>query len=605
MQNHNSPAKIKYNRLAQQTNETKNYGARVTISTGTNTIFDYQNIHYSNGGWHRIEIKIKTGTTEVTPSIKLSFENTNGYVFFDKVELKTLNEALYKDTMLEDRDTEYYRIDLSTDVFNNRTFNKNLSNGIDTPVNWTLNEEGQNSEGITSGIITSNNSLLEDIPTSLSGNTNYLIISSLHDANYAYESNETFTFNSSTYYKISVNVLTRYIEKEENKKEDIKYGASVALSDSSEIVLRGLNTDGVWKTCTIYASFTESLTSNITLGLGYADESVRGEVLFDNLKIETITEDAYLTEVVDCDPNTIATFINYTEPEDPTEEESTSTWENEVNWLILPSIITALAIIIAVVGYYIRKINFNKKPKVKTNYDRRKTLDRDIDKREKIALRKQIISELKTELDNIDKEIEEFNNLANQHLEVIKAEIKKDQEELEKAKLEIEIRKKEATAAREKQLKESAEFVADKKAEKQYNTFISRLDRQELSVQRKINAKELKLSAVTEANKEKLSKYYERQEYIKLQIAKIEAEIEEIARQEEELWAEYRAAKEDAKRRKAEFKAQVKAEKDKAKKQKEIQKIYEAKNPTAKTNTQKTTSQKKSTTAKTENKDNK
>ena len=47
--------------------------------------------------------------------------------------------------------------------------------------------------------------------------------------------------------------------------------------------------------------------------------------------------------------------------------------------------------------------------------------------------------------------------------------------------------------------------------------------------------------------------------------AKIEAEIEEIARQEEQLWAEYKAAKEDAKRRKAEYKAQVRAEKEKAK----------------------------------------
>ena len=33
----------------------------------------------------------------------------------------------------------------------------------------------------------------------------------------------------------------------------------------------------------------------------------------------------------------------------------------------------------------------------KTKYDRRRTLDKDIDRREKIALRQQIISELKTE----------------------------------------------------------------------------------------------------------------------------------------------------------------------------------------------------------------
>ena len=39
-----------------------------------------------------VEVQIKTGANHVTPNINLIFDNTNGYVFFDKVELKTLNE---------------------------------------------------------------------------------------------------------------------------------------------------------------------------------------------------------------------------------------------------------------------------------------------------------------------------------------------------------------------------------------------------------------------------------------------------------------------------------------------------------------------------------
>ena len=83
-----------------------------------------------------------------------------------------------------------------------------------------------------------------------------------------------------------------------------------------------------------------------------------------------------------------------------------------------------------------------------------------------------------------------------------------------------------------------------------------------MAIQKKISDKEFKLSAAKEINNEKLNRYTARQEYIRLQIAKIEAEIEEIAKQDAEIWAQYKAAKAEAKRQKAEYKAQVKKEKE-------------------------------------------
>jgi len=563
----------------------QNYGARVQIASSDMTIFDMYNIHYSDDAWHKIELKIKTGSSQITPTVNLIFENTVGYVFFDKVELKTISETLYNNTSLQDASTEYYKIDLTNETFDNRSYNKIITdvNGIDTPVNWEKNS----TDSATSGIINANNELLANVSDSLSGNTNYLYISSLHDSYFSYSSSKSYTFSSSTYYKIQVNELTRNIIKEDDAEKNVDYGASIALSNSSDIRITGINTNGVWKTYTIYASFTNELSTNITLALGYIDQAVRGDVLFDNLTVKTLSQADYKAELLDADDlSTISTFIDYTEPEteESEDDDNESTWENNVNWFIVPSIITALAIIIAVVGFYVRKINFNKKPKVKTNYDRRKTLDKDIDRREKIALRKQIIAELVAELDVIDKEIEDFNAQAEQHLEEVRAQIKLEQEELEKSKLEIEIRKKEATALREKQLKDSPDALQDKRAEKQYNDFISKLDKQELNIQKKINAKEMKITSAEDVNKQKVAKYLERKEYIKLQIAKIEAEIEEIARQEELLWAEYKAAKEDAKRRKAEYKAQVKAEKEKNKAQKAKEKTSAQKKTSSKTN---------------------
>ena len=592
--------------------DNSNYGARVKIASTNYTVFDYYNIFFTDNNWHKVEVRVKTGKNSITPAVNLMFENTNGFVFFDKVEMKTLSKALYENTSLLDRDTEYHFVDLSKENFENHNYNKYSTsvNGTETPDNWTVSTGSTKTEFVNSGIITSDNDILAELDPSISGNTSYLYISSLSDAYFGYTSSNSYTFDSEKYYKISVNVLTRYLNKEEEKDNRVDYGASIKLADSTKIMLCGIDTNGEWVTYTIYASFTETLTSKITLALGYTDETISGEVLFDNLTIETITEEKYIEEYDTADPNKIATFIDYTEPKDEEDEEDDSTWSNEFDWILLPSILTGLAIIISVVGYYARKIKFNRKPKVKTNYDRRKTLDKDIDRREKIALRQQIISELNNEITAIDKELEEFNIQANKQLEEIKAQIKAEQEELEKVKLEIEIRKKEATASREKQLKETPDFVADKKAEKEYNNFIAKLDRQELSVQKKIVAKELKISATESTHNAKRERYLARQEYIRAQIAKIEAEIEEIAKQEAEIWAEYKAAKADAKRRKAEYKAQVKTEKEKSKKQKTLSKnTAQAKSsktekaPVAKKATKPV--ENKSTKKKTDKKDNK
>ena len=547
--------------------QTTNKGASVSLTSSSKTLFHYYNLDkVASTDWHKVDIKIKTGTNSETTKLNLNFEGLNGYVFFDKVELRTLSEATYTDKTFDIVDTRY--VDLTHENFDNRTFNKNITskNGTDTPNNWTFSETNTEIDGTVHGIISSDNSIIEeDFPASLSGNTNYLYISSIHNANYHYESKESFSFNSDTYYKISINVLTRYIDRENDKDEDVNYGACIALANSNEILLKGIDTDGVWKTYTIYINLTESLTSAIKLGLGFEDEETRGEVLFDNLTITTISDEAsYLAELEDVDLNTIATFINHSETEESDNEEP-SIWQNNFNWIIVPSLITGLAIIIAVVGFYVRKINFSRKPKVKTNYDRRKTLDKDIDKREKIALRKQIIEELNAELNAIDVEIADFNKLAEAHLAEIKEQIKLEQEELKKQKIEIEIRKKEATTEREKSLKETPELVSNTRAEKEYNNYIAKLDKQELTIQKKINDKEVKLENTKLTNKDKLAKYLERKEYIKLQIAKIEAEIEEIAKQEEQIWAEYKAAKADAKRRKAEYKAQIKSEKEQKK----------------------------------------
>jgi hypothetical protein len=390
-----------------------------------------------------------------------------------------------------------------------------------------------------------------------------LYLYSIKDGFNSFTSKQTYTFTAQTYYKISVNILTRNISQDETS-EDIKYGASFGLSSDTKVRFTGINNkNNEWKSYTIYLCPEADITSSIILGLGNTDELTSGEVLFDNLSIKTIDEETYKNELNNStDDSLIKRFINYVKTDEtPVEEEST--WTNEFNWLIIPSLITGLAIIIAVIGFYVRKITFTRKPKIKTKYDRRKTLDLDISKKEKIALRQQIIRELNDELLAIDKEIEDYKQLAESQLQEIKAKIKEEQEELKKRKIEIEIKKKEATAEREKQLKSDSSFNLNKKAEKEYVAFISKLDKQELGLQKQIASTDVKLANAKELDQSKLNKFYERKEFIKNEIAKIEEEILEITKEDDEMWAEYKQAKEDAKKRKKEYYDELKYQKQK------------------------------------------
>lgn len=580
-----------YNRNVQD----KDYGASVKLATTDKVVFDYKNIHFDDNEWHKFEFYINNSTAsgDISATLTLNFEGVNGYVFFDDVIVEQSNEVAYNNFgSYKNPTTTYLQVDLSKDNFDNRTYN--IFSKLQNPVNWKGSEESD-IDITTAGIMSTEHSFIKDLDNPISGNSNVLYISSTHDVYYSFTNKEKYTFAAQSYYKISVNILTRNLAQDE-KKDGVNYGASFGISDSDTVIFKSIDTEGLWKTYTIYFCPETETVAAAKLSLGAPSEATCGDVLFDNLVIEKIEETDFYTAIGNTEDEYYRAFINYKPVEADTEEEE-SEWKNEFNWLILPSLITALALILAIVCSYVRKFNFARKPKIKTKYDRRKTLDRDIDKREQIALRKQIIAELNEELLAIDKEIEEYKHLASEKFEIIKEKILAEKENIKKQKLEIEIRKKEAKAEREKQLKANPELLSNTKAEKEFVNFISKLDRQELALQKQLNVQDVKLANAEQPDKLKLDSFLERKEYIKNEIAKIEAEIEEIAKEEEDMWTEYKAAKAEAKKRKAEYKEQQKTTKAKATPKKETKEETPA--------TEEVKTEKVEETTETESKDNK
>ena len=575
----------------------KDYGASFKLSTTDQTILDYKNIYFNDNKWHLFEFYIdnSNSASDLSTTLSLNFDGL-GYVFFDDVMMVELDEDSYP-TMSGQQTpgVETLAIDLSKETFDNRTYNSNET--TQTPNNWKAEEES-NIEVNKSGILSTDDPAIRNLDPTLSCNKNILYISSTHDVYYSFVSKETFSFTGNSYYKISVNILTRNIAQDQ-PEDDIIYGASFGIVEDSNVIFKSITTNGQWKTYTIYFCPETDTQSAVRLSLGASEEATSGDVLFDNLSIETIEEADYLSGIGSTEDEYFKAFINYSAPEEEDEEE-TDDWENNFNWLILPSLLTGLALVIAIVGYYVRKINFTRKPKVKTKYDRRKTLDKDIDRREQIALRKQIIAELNEELIAIDKEIEEYKLLASQKFDVIKERILAEQERIKQQKLEIEIKKKEAKAEREKELKSNPELISNTKAEKDFVNYISKLDKQELALQKQLNIQSMKLANAEQPDNIKLDSFLERKEYIKNEIAKIEAEILEISKEEEAMWNEYKVAKAEAKKQRAEYKEQQKQAKSSTKGKKEDNEVKAEDNADSDKNETETTDTSKNEETKTE-----
>ena len=319
-----------------------NSGARITISSSSKTLFDFYNVHYNTTSWQKVSVYIKTGTIAETANIKLSFDGY-GFVFFDEVRLLNINEGLFTEATAVSKQT--YKIDLTTENFDNRTFNKYPTTLLqtETPNNWTGSEANNVTNTVTTGIINADNDLINSIAGSLSGNKNYLYISAHEDVNYTYTSKDSYTFDAGTYYRISVNILTRYLSLDKEYEEEFINGASIKLSGSESIYLSGINSNNQWKTYYIYMYLDSSITSASSLSLGYIDQPTSGDVLFDNLVISTIADKAtYEAEVNSLDDDQYATFINYSENTDPDPSDTSSSWSNSIDqiMIIVPSIIT-------------------------------------------------------------------------------------------------------------------------------------------------------------------------------------------------------------------------------------------------------------------------
>lgn len=549
-----------YNKISVYVNA-PNGSAKIKIYNTNGVIFEKSNITSAN--WTNFTTYIKTGASEENVVIELALENNTSavkYAFFDEVVMVDSTEAIYNDVVANENANNIYsgtfvsKVDLKNYTFDTDSTTDSVANGFEVG-------------GTASGecFVKVQNTQEEYGYVANSGN-NALVVYCGDDVNGAYyfaQTKKSYTL-ATGYHKVSVFVKTLNLQNGT---------ATIAITgDNLNLSFTGINTEyantNAWTEYSFYINATADTTVTLQLGLGSSSEKASGYALFDDITFTTLTvadeaEWETLTSSLDANVNkfTTAEAASTESEEDTNEETEDELFEGDVNWFFLvPSLITALAIIIAIVGTMLRKVDFTRKTKVKTAYDRRKTLDVSLDRKERIAKRQEEIKLLEQQL----KEIEEEIAAINREVEVEKQDFANKHSD---AKYIIEERRNAIIKEKENALHERNEKISkDKNAftreeEEKFAEYIKKLEKQEAKETQLLQKHEKTINNFKTTKSALLAKTLARKEFIKAEIARIDAEIEEIAREEAQMWEEYKLAKADAKKRKAEYKSEQKAKK--------------------------------------------
>lgn len=532
--------------------------AKIKVSNAIATIYEQSDI--TSYAWTEFVTYIKTGTKEDSVTIELSLDNTSvntKFAFFDEVVLNESSQTIFEEINASVPTTIYTGTHISKVDLQNYDFENNAGslNGF---------EESGVKKGETYARIENTNE--EHSIIAHSGNNALVIYCSdnINKVNYFATTKRSYTLSASSYYKISVFVLTRSISEG---------GATVTLSGTGldksfyNIDTETLN-NNEWTEYSFYVNAKSETTATLQLGLGNSTTKSSGYAMFDDITIEKLDvsdDEAFETLTSSLNSqNNQTILVESTEEEDNKEEASEEeTFKGSFNWYLATSLITALAIIIAVVGTLLRKINFKRPKKVKTPYDRRKTLDVSLDKKERIARRQEEIKVLEQQLKEIEDEIAGIKR-------EVEVEQQEFNEEHDKAKAVIEERRSAIIKEKEHALHERNEKIAkDKNAftreeEEKFAEYIKKLEKQELKETQQIAKHDKAINNFKTKHSLRLEKVIARKEFIKAEIQRIDAEIEAIAKEEAQIWEEYKQAKADAKKRKAEYKASLKEQKNKS-----------------------------------------
>lgn len=364
------------------------------------------------GLWKDVDLYVNTGLRNLTVGVKVEMKST-GYGFayvddatfdyaprtsgvlgqptseeFDKIQNTTyVNKADLTNLTATDSSTAY----APADHFNS-TENENVKFGIlnaDDEIQIKKVLKGFNQNYQTFNLVENKNIL------------------AIHTINYVKEqftANIGYRFESNKYYLLTIKVYTQNLASEADK-----FGLGLSLSNYDE-KFENINTENEtengWKTYSFYINPTDTATSYLTIDFGTDTANLTGDAFIGDIVVREIEQSEFITESTDT-IKVLSTPAKDDSDDDSNDDSdnSTSNKNNSAWFIAIPTVLTFLAIGIAVVGVSLRKVKI-KKPvkKTKNAYDRNSKQSQQIYMRKATTMREERLRELEKQLETLQAE---------------------------------------------------------------------------------------------------------------------------------------------------------------------------------------------------------
>ena len=417
--------------------------AYIKIVSDSITLAEF--IFNSNNDWstHTVYFNNVFGDKDIKVEIGLGTESTEaiGYAFFDNVIIDTIEKAVF-DEAISSEDTKI--IDFSKETF---SILSNETDGVYTrPSNWSISIA--NNDLIDAGVLVDN--------------TNKLVISSIDaDTNAKFVSKLNYKLEATEYYSLKFVVHATGLN-------DLEESGIMIGIDGTNYKFENLT--ATEESEYIFYIKGETLSSVIPyFGLKTKDSENSVTAYLDSIELKSVSEVDFtnMQTSIDADdentPDNVIVIGTIEEPEEtPTPPASVG---NTFDWLLFPSLIIGLALIIAIIGVIARRTKIKKIHHTRlSNYDRTKTLHPELVRREAEEARKQKLQAIEEEILRNKQEIEEYEQAYKQRRDLAKAQKqeKKAQAEFKAyAKGRSKLAKKQEKLIAEKEMISSDEYLAE------------------------------------------------------------------------------------------------------------------------------------------------
>ncbi len=476
--------------------QTQNAPAQIQLITTINdseVVLSSITVNTLDMNWHTVNMYLYTGHQALDVTVKVVLDTSNsayGYVYIDNV---TFNNPV------QPSEDEFNQAVNST--YQIKTNLENLiSSDSDSAFSTPNYFEGSDDENVTFGVVDLNNresygsvianednySSFENLP---SDNKNVLAIRAQEDSYYTLSSKLGFDLTSGNYYKISVYVYTQNLQILDENVDDDLMGASIKLSAFDETFTQ-IVSDGHWTNYTFYIQPNSDTTTYLELSLGSSSASVAGDVFFGGIEFIDYEDDS--TEFDKANENSVTKIVTQTTTDNDENEEETETDDTnnkfDYNTILyyVSSILFALAIIIAIVGVLMRKVKW-KKPvkKSKNEYDRNRTVSKQLYQRKATSQREAKLRELNKELASMNEERNQYEEEYKSDLSKLRDMKIKRANQAEINKLQKEMKKKQKLSATIGLSIAKLESEIDYTKSDQYlNSLMKKLEREQLEASR-------------------------------------------------------------------------------------------------------------------------